>query len=107
MWCGVCPKCAFVYTMLRAFLGKEKTNQIFARDLFADEGLVPLFEELLGISGIKPFECVGTNEEMILAFRLIFQREQEVDTVVMRLFVDRVKSQMNVSDFSLLEEKLL
>ena len=107
LWCGICPKCAFVYTMLRAFLGKEKTNQIFARDLFIDETLVPLFSELLGISGIKPFECVGTNEEMILAFRLIFQREQEVDTVMMRLFVDRVKSQMNVSDFSLLEEKLL
>ena len=93
--------------MLRAFLGKEKTNQIFARDLFIDETLVPLFSELLGISGIKPFECVGTNEEMILAFRLIFQKEHEVNATMIKLFVDHVKSKMNISDFSLLEEKLL
>jgi hypothetical protein len=28
-----------------------------------------LFKELLGIQGIKPFECVGTNEEVVLAMR--------------------------------------
>ncbi len=107
LWCGVCPKCAFIYTMLRAFLGKEKTNQIFARDLFVDEGLIPLFEELLGISGIKPFECVGTNEEMILAFWLIFKQEGEENSVMMRLFREHILPQMQSSDFEALEKKLL
>lgn len=105
--CGICPKCAFIYTLLRAFLGKEKVNQIFARDLFDDEALIPLFEELLGISGIKPFECVGTNEEMILAFRLIFQQEKKADSPMMQSFVDQVMSKMTESDFQLLEEKLI
>ncbi len=105
--CGICPKCAFIYTLLRAFLGKEKVNQIFARDLFEDEALIPLFEELLGISGIKPFECVGTNEEMILAFRLIFQQEKKADAPMMQSFVDQVMSRMTDPDFQLLEEKLL
>ena len=107
LWCWICPKCAFVYTMMRAFLPKEEVIQIFGHDLFSDETLVPLFQELLGISGIKPFECVGTNEEMILAFRLIFQKEHEVNATMIKLFVDHVKSKMNISDFSLLEEKLL
>ncbi|PZM86628.1 MAG: hypothetical protein DLD55_05210 [candidate division SR1 bacterium] len=107
LWCGICPKCAFLYTMLRAFLGKEKTNQIFARDLFADEGLVRLFEELLGISGIKPFECVGTNEEMLLAFWLIFEREGKADSVMMQLFKERILPVMERSAFEALAEKLL
>lgn len=105
--CGICPKCAFIYTLLRAFLGKEKVNQIFAHDLFEDEALIPLFEELLGISGIKPFECVGTNEEMILAFRLIFQQEKKADAPIMKKFLDQIMSKMTDSDFQLLEEKLL
>lgn len=75
--CGKCPKCAFVYTMLRAFLPTEVVNGIFNKNpegsgqsLFADEALLPLFKELLGIEGCKPFECVGTNEEMIVALQL-------------------------------------
>ncbi|GHV21589.1 hypothetical protein FACS1894176_06580 [Bacteroidia bacterium] len=71
--CGKCPKCAFVYTMLRAFLSAEVVNGIFNKDLFADEALLPLFRELLGIEGCKPFECVGTNEEMIVALQLASQ----------------------------------
>lgn len=93
--------------MLRAFLGKEKTNQIFARDLFADESLVRLFEELLGISGIKPFECVGTNEEMLLAFWLIFEHEGEADSVMMQLFKERILPVMERSAFEALAEKLI
>jgi hypothetical protein len=68
--CGKCPKCVFVYTMMRGFLPAEVVNEIFGKNLFADEALLPLFRELLGIEGCKPFECVGTNEEMIVALQL-------------------------------------
>ena len=30
----------------------------------ADQGLKPIFEELNGTSAVKPFECVGTVEEV-------------------------------------------
>ena len=33
--------------------------------MYEDTTLIPLFRELAGISGYKPFECVGTNEEII------------------------------------------
>lgn len=88
-------------------MGKEKVNQIFARDLFEDKNLIPLFSELLGISGIKPFECVGTNEEMILAFWLIFQNEKKADAVMMKLFFEQVMTRMKDLDFLALEKKLL
>jgi UDP-N-acetyl-alpha-D-muramoyl-L-alanyl-L-glutamate epimerase len=49
-WCNSCPKCAFVYSILRPFLSKEETLQIFSRELYEDKSLETLFRELLGIS---------------------------------------------------------
>ena len=73
--CGICPKCAFVYTLMSAFLPQKQIIQIFNKDMFADSSLKELFKELLGISGIKPFECVGTNEEVILAMYKAYLQE--------------------------------
>ncbi len=93
--------------MLRVFVGKEQVNQIFGQDLFENIALVPLFEELLGISGFKPFECVGTNEEMILALWMIYQQEESSDAPMLQLFKEKILTQMDTSDFFELEEKLL
>lgn len=105
--CWVCPKCAFIYVLLRAFLGKEQTNQIFGKDLFENREINKTFEELLWISGIKPFECVGTNEEVVLAFWLIYQKEKKADSQIMQTFLEKIYNHMSESDFKLLESKLL
>jgi hypothetical protein len=57
--------------MMRAFLPAEEVNEIFGRNLFADASLLPLFRELLGLEKCKPFECVGTSEEMLIALKLV------------------------------------
>jgi len=62
-WCGECPKCAFAFLMLAAFLPKDRVLDIFKKDLFEDEILLPLFKDLLGYGDLKPFDCVGTFEE--------------------------------------------
>ena len=105
--CWECPKYAFVYTMLRAFIEKSEVNDIFWADLFEKVDLIPLFKELLWIEGIKPFECVGTNEEMTLALWIISKKEKKSDSPIMELFEEKVKSRMTDSDFNLLEKKLL
>ena len=92
--------------MLRAFLWKEKVNDIFNKDLFEDENLIPLFNELLGIDWIKPFECVGTNEEMVLAFWLILQNEPNCNSKIMDIYKEKIVSKMKVEDFKALRIKL-
>jgi hypothetical protein len=47
--CGICPKCAFVYAILRPFLSDENTQKIFNQELYDNENLIPLYKELLGI----------------------------------------------------------
>ena len=63
-WCGHCAKCLFVCVMLSAFLEDETLVSIFGADMLNDETLIPLFEQLTGILDDKPFECVGTREEV-------------------------------------------
>lgn len=86
-WCGQCPKCAFAFTMLAAFLTKETVVEIFnGKNLFEYEELVPLFEELLGIRNIKPFECVGTPEETYAALMLASEQGGWDNTPAMKMF---------------------
>ena len=63
-WCGHCPKCLFTWIILSPFLSRERLVDIFGKDLMSDESLRPIFEELNGTAAVKPFECVGTVEEV-------------------------------------------
>ena len=63
-WCGHCPKCLFTWIILSPFLSREKLVAIFDKDLMADASLRPILEELNGTAAVKPFECVGTVEEV-------------------------------------------
>ncbi|WP_154223299.1 endonuclease domain-containing protein [Marinicella rhabdoformis] len=67
-WCGQCPKCAFVFLVLAPFIPRATLEGIFGKNLLSDKGLLPLYQELLGLEGIKPFECVGEVEESQWAF---------------------------------------
>lgn len=68
-WCGRCPKCAFCALLFSAFVPPKKLWTLFGgENLFAVEELQPTFSELLGLSGHKPFECVGEREEIRYAW---------------------------------------
>lgn len=84
-WCGKCPKCAFVFVMLASFITRRKMVEMFGEDLLMKESLIPLYRELLGIDGIKPFECVGEVEEVIVAFALIDGRGEYDDSPIMQV----------------------
>ena len=64
VWCCNCPKCLFAFIILSPFLYKEKMVNIFGEDLFEKQSLLQTFLELAGKKNIKPFECVGTFEEV-------------------------------------------
>ena len=64
IWCNNCPKCMFVYTMLSPFIAEEKLIELFGENLFNKESLKETFIDLTGNGKLKPFECVGTKEEV-------------------------------------------
>ncbi|MCB2208800.1 MAG: UDP-N-acetylmuramoyl-L-alanine--D-glutamate ligase [Bacteroidetes bacterium] len=63
-WCGKCPKCLFTYIILSPFVPREQLHQIFGKDVLNDAELKLIFDELTGMSPVKPFECVGTPNEI-------------------------------------------
>ncbi len=90
IWCGECPKCTFAFSLFAAFLPKETLLGIFGKNLYDETALLPLFKQLLGLEGCKPFECVGTPEETKAAFLLAHERGELEGTPAMKLFVESV-----------------
>jgi len=73
-WCGHCPKCAFVYLSLFPFLPFEKMMAIFGEDYYRKAEIKPFVYDLVGLGKRKPFECVGTKKESILAVALALRQ---------------------------------
>lgn len=69
VWCCNCPKCLFVYIILLPFLGLDKLKNIFGENLLNKESLDLYFRELIGVEENKPFECVGTRREVLVALK--------------------------------------
>lgn len=77
VWCCNCPKCLFIYIILSPFIEIEDRVKIFGQDLYDREDLLETFIELLGYSANKPFECVGTYEEVRLAVEETIKKQEE------------------------------
>ena len=76
-WCGACSKCLFVYMILYPFLSKDDLLSIFNEDLFSKKELLPILKELIGEKPVKPFECVGTRKEALVALYLGYKKSPE------------------------------
>lgn len=85
IWCGECPKCLFIYVMISPFLNAKIVEEIFGQNLWKKESLVKDWKELIGIIPQKPFECVGTIEEVQYATYLIVNKALDNGTQVSEL----------------------
>jgi hypothetical protein len=70
-WCRQCAKCLFVYLIFAPFMERSRLVNIFGQDLLDDERHIDGYRELLGLSGHKPFECVGEIIESRVAAGLL------------------------------------
>jgi hypothetical protein len=87
-WCCNCPKCLFVYIILSPYLYKEKLVNIFGCDLFENKELLETLKELLGETGVKPFECVGEVSEVKYALSLLISKYKEDLPILLKYFKD-------------------
>lgn len=74
IWCGDCPKCLFICLILSPFISHSKLTEIFGKDLLNDTAMEEYFVELIGKSEHKPFECVGSIDEVNLAVSLAIRK---------------------------------
>ncbi|HJQ97387.1 MAG TPA: hypothetical protein VJ826_03680 [Candidatus Polarisedimenticolaceae bacterium] len=89
-WCLACPKCVFVSLMARPWLDDAGYHALFGGDALADPANCETIEELLGLRGSKPFECVGTPDESAAAVHLARTRGITLPHGCMTVFGDRI-----------------
>ncbi len=104
-WCGNCPKCLFTHIMLSAFKGKDYADSIIGTRMLDKGDMTSAFDELSGISEIKPFECVGTLNDVQTAMSMIIQSTDENN---MPLLAKRFKEKMLIEpdEISAFEDEL-
>lgn len=76
-WCCNCSKCLFTFTMLAPFIKEPELVRIFGENLFEKVSLAPTLDQLTGVAENKPFECVGTIDEVNAALHETIRQKKE------------------------------
>lgn len=74
VWCCNCPKCLFAFTILSPFIPMIELVHIFGKNLFELPHMLKFLKELTGIDEVKPFECVGTIDEVNAALHMFIAK---------------------------------
>lgn len=77
IWCGNCPKCLFVWVILSPFLSVEQLEAVFGCNLAEKEELWETLCQLCGMTPEKPFECVGSRDEICFALKMAVSRMEK------------------------------
>jgi UDP-N-acetyl-alpha-D-muramoyl-L-alanyl-L-glutamate epimerase len=76
IWCCNCPKCLFAFTILSPFIPMIELVHIFGKNLYELPQMLVYLKELTGIAEVKPFECVGTLDEVNAALHMFISKHQ-------------------------------
>lgn len=87
-WCLNCDKCRFVFLALSPFIPKNELLDIFTKNMLDDAEQIKGYDELIGISGHKPFECVGEVEESVTALALINKMPEWQNDLMVKRFAE-------------------
>ena len=97
-WCGVCPKCHFVFLALAPFMPKPRLVGIFGRNLLDDANQTGGFDALLEYQDHKPFECVGEGQESRAAMAALGDRPEWREDVIVARFNREIRPHLDASE---------
>jgi hypothetical protein len=93
-WCRDCPKCRFTFLMLANHMPRARLETIFGGNLLEDESQLAGYEELMGLSGHKPWECVGELAESGAALLMLADKPEWKDAKLVRQLAVRLLALM-------------
>lgn len=99
-WCGVCPKCHFVFLALAPFMPKPRLMAIFGRNLLDEPEQVSGFDALLEYQDHKPFECVGEGKESRAAMAALAQSPSWREDFIVQRFAQEILPQLDAGELA-------
>ena len=100
-WCGVCPKCHFVFLALAPFMPKPRLMTIFGRNLLDEAEQAPGFDALLEYQDHKPFECVGEGRESRAAMAALSALPTWREDAIVARFAEEIQPLLDGRDLLL------
>lgn len=100
-WCGVCPKCHFVFLALAPFMPKPRLLNIFGRNLLDEPEQAAGFDALLEYQDHKPFECVGEGKESRAAMALLADSPSWREDALVSRFDREIRPQLDAGELPL------
>ncbi|MGY0556350.1 MULTISPECIES: UDP-N-acetyl-alpha-D-muramoyl-L-alanyl-L-glutamate epimerase [unclassified Lysobacter] len=100
-WCGVCPKCHFVFLALAPFMSKPRLVGILGRNLLDDSAQAAGYDALLEYRDHKPFECVGEGRESRAAMAALAERPEWREDALVKRFAREILPQLDPEGLSI------
>ena len=100
-WCGVCPKCHFVFLALAPFVSKPRLVGIFGRNLLDEPANAAGFDALLEYREHKPFECVGEARESRAALAWLAASPVWREDALVARFAREILPQLDAQDLAI------
>lgn len=91
-WCGNCPKCHFVSLIFAPFITPDRLTKIVGVNVLDDETKLGAMRELSGLTGHKPWECVGEILEAAAALWQLSQQPQWQDSVIVKTLTPELEA---------------
>jgi hypothetical protein len=105
IWCNNCPKCLYVYIMLSAFIPQNELDEIFETNMLDNINLSSILDGLVSKDFDKPFECVGTKEEINYALYIKINKLKESKVKIPALLSYYIENYSSVYD-SIVEDNI-
>mgnify|MGYP000105382784 FL=1 len=100
-WCGICPKCHFVFLALAPFMPKPRLLNIFGRNLLDETEQTAGFDSLMEYQDHKPFECVGEGKESRAAMNLLAASASWREDAIVARFVREIKPMLSAEELAI------
>jgi UDP-N-acetyl-alpha-D-muramoyl-L-alanyl-L-glutamate epimerase len=100
-WCGICPKCHFVFLALAPFMPKPRLVGIFGRNLLDDPEQSAGYDALLEFEDHKPFECVGEGRESRAAMNALTTRPEWREDALVKRFARVIQPQLDTAELGI------
>ncbi|MFT6658931.1 hypothetical protein [Maritalea sp.] len=106
-WCTNCPKCHFVSLIFAPFISPERLTAIIGTNVLNNPDKLDPMRELAGLTGHKPWECVGEILEAAAALWQLSEQDAWRDTIVVKTLAPELEAFYGTAKLSAVWSQLM